>query len=738
MKKIPKKYIIISLILISIIIWWYFINKKYFQKENNNQETEFQNIETTVKKISFDEEIEKNWTTKIKNEQKIKFNTSWRITEVNFKEWATVKKWDIIVAIDSSKAQTEINKASIELDKVKRNLDKIVDDLKDSKLKSAILDLEVAKTSIENKQKDLVYLKQKQENDLKSKQNELETAKNNYIIEEAKLKKDLAISRLDNKVLNWWNSLAEKNLAYEKQKRDYEDFKNNFQTKLDKKVNEYKLKLENAYYDLEKDVRDFDDVLKNTEELFSWRFSQYFSAKNNLNIWKIKENYYKANEDFKKFKEEYKKISWKSDSKNIIKTLEAWKSFYENMYITLTYVEKWFNDSVTVESYSPTSEERKNWVNSNPGFNPSEHLWKFSWALSKSSSMRSSISNLIDELKSFESEEKIKKDLKDELEKSRIAIENTEVEIKKFLDEKDFSKNTFDASQKNILISLEELKISLDQKKLEFEKFEKTQKDEYRQLEINLEKEKITLKQQEEEFEKLKNLSKNDEFLSAEEAVKQAELNLENSRKWLENYIIQAPFDWVITKNSYLVWDRITENSEQFVSIVDPKIIEVLIDVNQSEVLKIQKDMNVKIILDSYPENILDWKISELDTTPKKDESSWISKFSVKVLIWDYWDLKLYTWMQASVKIKTNSIPESLVVPFSAVNSETDWRKYVTSIKDWKKEKKYVEVWFTDWKHYQIISWLKEWEKILEIDYDASKIKEENNQEGFMEEHPPM
>ena len=101
-------------------------------------------------------------------------------------------------------------------------------------------------------------------------------------------------------------------------------------------------------------------------------------------------------------------------------------------------------------------------------------------------------------------------------------------------------------------------------------------------------------------------------------------------------------------------------------------------------------------------------------------------------MIWDYGDLQLYTGMRATVKLKVWNIPESLTVPFSAVNSEDDGRKYVTAIEWGKKVKKYVEVWYTDWKYYQILSWLKEWEKILEIDYDASKIKDDNPQFGWM------
>lgn len=733
MKKFSKKFKIIFVIMLLLLVsWGYYIYKNYdslFWGQEENIPTEFENIEAVVEKKSFDFEIEKNWTTKIKNEQKIKFNTAWRITQVNFKVWDEVKKWQVIVSIDASKAQSDINKASTELDKARRNLDKIVNDLKDVKLKSAILDLEVARTSIENKEKDLVFMKEKQKNDLISKKNELETAKNSFIIEEAKIKKDLAVSRFDNK--NSWNSLTEKNISYDKQKRDYEDFKNNFQTKLDKKVNEYKQKLENIYYDLEKDEREFEKVFKNVEIVLAPNYSPYFSAKNSLTIWKIKEYYYKAWSDFEKFKSAYKEISWKNDWKNIVKTLEAGRDFYENAHFMFTYLQQWFDDSVEVSSYKPTTNERESWLTSIDWFNPGSESSKFSWGSSRASSMRTSITSTIDELKNFDSEEKIKKDLQDELEKSRIALENTEVEIKKFIDEKDFTNNTTDASQKNMIISLEEAKNSLNQKILEFSKFEKTQQDEYRAAEIAIEKEKIAYKTQSEEFEKLKNLSKNDEYLSAEESVKQAELNLETAQKWLENFIIQAPFDWVITKMDYLVWDRITENSEQYVSIVDPKTIEVLIDINQSEIIKVKKDMAVKVILDSYKENILDWTIIELDTTPKMDERTWLSKFSAKVLIWDYGDLQLYTGMQAIVKIKVDSIPESLVVPFSAVNSEEDGRKYVTAIENWKKVKKYVEVWFSDGVYYQIISWLKEWEKILEIDYDASKIKEDENNFGY-------
>gem|GEM_PF-737628 len=104
-----------------------------------------------------------------------------------------------MVSIESTKAQSEVDKAVLDLDKAKRALDKTVEDLKDTKLRTAELDLKASKLTIEQKEKDLVFLKEKQAQELKTKENELEKVNNDYVIEQAKLKKDLAISKFDNK-----------------------------------------------------------------------------------------------------------------------------------------------------------------------------------------------------------------------------------------------------------------------------------------------------------------------------------------------------------------------------------------------------------------------------------------------------------------------------------------------------------------------------------------------------------
>ena len=128
-----------------------------------------------------------------------------------------------------------------------------------------------------------------------------------------------------------------------------------------------------------------------------------------------------------------------------------------------------------------------------------------------------------------------------------------------------------------------------------------------------------------------------------------------------------------------------------------------MFSINKTDIVKVKKDMPADITLDTYPDKPLKWIVTEIDTTPTIDENTWISKFSAKVLIWDYGDLQLYTGMRATVKLKVWNIPESLTVPFSAVNSEDDGRKYVTAIEWGKKVKKYVEVWLKILSNFKLI-----------------------------------
>ena len=122
-----KKKIVVPIIVLVVAWWGYYVYKNYdslFWGSVNMDTPQFWTNETTVQKRSFNSEIELTWNTKIKNEQKLKFNSSWKITDVKVSVWSNVKKWDVLVSIESTKAQSEVDKAVLDLDKAKRALDK--------------------------------------------------------------------------------------------------------------------------------------------------------------------------------------------------------------------------------------------------------------------------------------------------------------------------------------------------------------------------------------------------------------------------------------------------------------------------------------------------------------------------------------------------------------------------------------------------------------------------------------
>jgi hypothetical protein len=50
---------------------------------------------------------------------------------------------------------------------------------------------------------------------------------------------------------------------------------------------------------------------------------------------------------------------------------------------------------------------------------------------------------------------------------------------------------------------------------------------------------------------------------------------------------------------------------------------------------------------------------------------------------------------------------------------------------DGKIEKRKITPWYSDWMNSEVMEWLKEWEKVLEIDYDANTFKPEDFDSGM-------
>lgn len=717
MKKHIKKIIII-LIILGLL---YFLYTKFFSSENWNNENIWENywpvsnLETLVEKKDFDSSISLKWTTKIKNEQSLRFNTAWRVLEVNYKVWDSVKLGQTLARIDSSEINTEIEKARLDLENAKDDLKKFVDDVQDTWLKKSNLDIESTKISLDQKEYNIKYLKQKQEKDLKEALFSLKEAKNNLEISKKEAKKN--ISDL------WLNSedrdkvLKSKELQLSKETLSYNDFKNNFENRLTQKINEYYTKLETNYINLENEIsslkRNLDDaaiiVWINNDNNEKFEYKDYFSAKNSTHIWKAKTYLYEAYSAYDDMKKSFNNIKNKKDSENIIKTLEISKKYYEAFYKASLAISKWYDDSVDTVWFTKTD------ISSGSS--------TYSSLASTASSKTTSLISTIDELKTLDSVEKIKKDLENELEDKKLSLENLKLEIKKTKENQDYivwtSSNNIEAEK----LKLQKLENAVSLQTLELEKLKKTQAEELSQAKIELEKSKLDYKDLLDKKKELTNLAENNDYKLKKNAVKQAQVSLEDSRKKLENYILKAPFDGKITKVDIKVWDRLNSDTEKYISVSDPDSIEINVSVNQSDIVKVKKWMKAEIKLNSYPNKVFSWSVLEVNTTPKEENG--ITKFDAKIVLKKPENVKIYSGLKAEVLIIASRLKGAIVVPFTSVETGKDWKRYVTVVKNWKNEKREVETGFTDWKFYEIKSWLKVWEEVLEIDYANANTKTE-------------
>ncbi|MGB2110838.1 MAG: HlyD family efflux transporter periplasmic adaptor subunit [Patescibacteria group bacterium] len=127
----------------------------------------------------------------------------------------------------------------------------------------------------------------------------------------------------------------------------------------------------------------------------------------------------------------------------------------------------------------------------------------------------------------------------------------------------------------------------IQQAEIAFEEFSKNQQEELLQANISLERLEIQYNEKIKEKNELLEKQKNQEYLFLVNDVKQKKVELEDTYNTLEDYYIQAPFDGIITKNDIKPGDRLTPDSQNSISIVDPNTIEINTQVSQSDIVKI-------------------------------------------------------------------------------------------------------------------------------------------------------
>jgi len=618
-----KKYFFAWLIIVLIFNYNIFLSNNPVETNENTWVSDIEIVELWEIKKS----IEVIWSAELIDEQSLTFNKVWTVTDVFFKAWDIIKKWETIAKIDDTDVYNDIEEAKINLENAKINLNQLYEDVDASKIKSAENSILTAKNNLEIAIKEFENLKNIQTNSLLKLNDEIKT-----------LEKELENTKIEKA-----NSLTTKESNKNTTIINIEDNFKTYLVDIEKIIDESDLIL--WISDEKKDENDsYEDYL--------WAKNTTF--KNDAKSYLLESMWYY---DDIKIKFDNYDYSWNKD--NILSLLDISLEMFNKLYLTTDTLYKAIDNSIV--SYWSLSDSDINSMKST-----------ISSARSNSLSRIDSINSSINSLNSLT-------DTDLELSSNELLIEKLEL---------------------NLINAKKDLETTITKYEIEYESKEKDIDSKEEKLQI----EKLSLEELI-EWPTLANITK------SKNSITQAEIRLASTYKDLEDYTLVAPFDWVIRKIDYMPWDNLKDENDKYVYIENPNFIEVSVQLDQIDIVKIEVWDSAIITFDTYVTTPVKAKISNIDTTPAK--TSWVVSYEVKlVLDNESFDKKILSWMTADVEIINEFKDNILLLKTSAINTVWD-KKMVTVDNNWIQKNVEIETWLiSDWMT-EIISWLKDWDKII-------------------------
>lgn len=261
-------------------------------------------------------------------------------------------------------------------------------------------------------------------------------------------------------------------------------------------------------------------------------------------------------------------------------------------------------------------------------------------------------------------------------------------------------KNT-EKSLDAIWVNLENATLELQKKKIELEILKKQQL-------VNVAKMAQEVLEAKEKVESLKlNYQAPEEIELLKDAVDEAQLNLTTLMKQYEDYRIIANFDGVVTKLNMQVGDSIWINSSvsdtdaKYIYVETPDLLEVKLEVDQIDIVKINLGMPVQVFVDALPDVQFSWSFAEIDTL--SDGNSYKAKVVFKK---ENADQKILGGMSATIKVILDQELGALIVPNPAIAENENGEKIVRLQKNGNWIDKLVEVGISDDANTVILSGL--------------------------------
>ena len=289
----------------------------------------------------------------------------------------------------------------------------------------------------------------------------------------------------------------------------------------------------------------------------------------------------------------------------------------------------------------------------------------------------------------------------------------------------------------DLALALEKEKQALNKLKIEYDQLdtEKTKKVNDTRLEYEMKDLEVKIA-----WTALEDLKKgdNEEVKQIRNNIKQKQKQIETIMKKYDTYTLKANFDGVITKMNIQIWDTVwnssssANNEEKSVYIENPDNLEIELDVDQSDIVKIAVGMSVQIVLDALPMSPYTGMLLEIDTTAG-DEGGYYygggTTYKAKVVFTKKPEDTILGAMTAMVTIILDEAYEVLVIPNMAISYGNEW-PMVMKVENGKYKKVPVELWISDQANTEVLWGLEEGDVIMGVFID----KEGMDSAGLNEE----
>ena len=167
---------------------------------------------------------------------------------------------------------------------------------------------------------------------------------------------------------------------------------------------------------------------------------------------------------------------------------------------------------------------------------------------------------------------------------------------------------------------------------------------------------------------------------SAEAGLKEAEENLLKTT-------IYAPMDGIVSKLNVEKGERVVGTMQmagtEMLRIANSNRMEVLVNVNENDIVRIKQNDTASIEVDAYPNRIFTGVVTQIANSAKSTLTSLdqVTNFEVKIYILpssyeelttSRYDNPFRPGMSASVSIQTTKVPNALSIPIQCITTRSD------------------------------------------------------------------